>query len=203
SDGFPADEMAASIAAGKHDHLIEVIGQLTGHPEQKSGLLLSLIADDFKNLAGPPCLDSCTRDTYAEDSVFSLSQLLTITDAIASAAAHLHQEGITHGDLYGHNILINDAAHCLLGDFGAATLYKEMNPQLNHAIERIEVRAFGCLLEELLHRINPDSVAGDVDVVNGLLQLQQRCLAENTKQRPAFADIHQAIMVLKSAKNIL
>jgi len=203
SDGFPADEMEASIAAGKHDHLIEVIGQLTGHPEQKSGLLLSLIADDFKNLAGPPCLDSCTRDTYAEDSAFSLSQLLSITDAIASAAAHLHKEGITHGDLYGHNILINDDAHCLLGDFGAATLYKAMDPKLSHAIERIEVRAFGCLLEELLHRITSDSVSEDAAVVDKLLQLKQRCLAENTKQRPGFSDIHQTILGLKSTKNIL
>ncbi len=198
SDGFPVDEMAASMAAGHHDHLIEVIGKITGHPEQKDGLLLSLIADDFKNLAGPPCLDSCTRDTYAEDVSFALIDLLSISNAIASAAAHLHEDGIAHGDLYGHNILINDQSHCLLGDFGAATLYREMDPVLSHAIERIEVRAFGCLLEELLHRITPDSLAKDADMIGELLQLQHSCLAENTKQRPGFFEIHQCIAGIKS-----
>ncbi|MDX8384583.1 MAG: protein kinase, partial [Ghiorsea sp.] len=203
SDGFPADEMAASMAAGQHDHLIEVIGKLTGHPEQKDGLLLSLIADDFKNLAGPPCLDSCTRDTYADDVSFSLMDLLKIADAIASAAAHLHEDGIAHGDLYGHNILINDASHCLLGDFGAATVYKEMNPVLSHAIERIEVRAFGCLLQELLQLIKPDIVAEQTEAVNALRKLQQDCFAENTSQRPAFLDIHQVIVRIKSIYPII
>jgi len=38
SDGFPAEEMAACLAAGNHPHLIGVIGVLTGHPEGTSGL---------------------------------------------------------------------------------------------------------------------------------------------------------------------
>jgi len=198
SDGFPADEMAASMAAGQHDHLIEVIGKLTGHPEQKDGLLLSLIADDFMNLAGPPCLDSCTRDTYAKNASFSLTALLDITDAIASAAAHLHEDGIAHGDLYGHNILINDESHCLLGDFGAATLYKEMDPVLSHAIERLEVRAFGCLLEELLHRISMVEDEKERESVVRLEQLLQHCLEEITVRRPGFAEIHQTIAALKA-----
>jgi len=198
SDGYPADEMAASMAAGKHDHLIEVLGRLTGHPEQKDGLLLSLIADDFNNLAGPPSLDSCTRDTYADDAAFSLIEVLNITGAIASAAAHLHEDGIAHGDLYGHNILINDDAHCLLGDFGAATLYKDMDASLSHAIERLEVRAFGCLMEELLQRINIDELATQTEIFAKLQQLEQRCLSEHIKQRPGFIEIHQCLVSLKS-----
>ncbi len=198
SDGYPADEMAASMAAGKHDHLVEVIGKLKGHPEQKDGLLLSLIADDFNNLAGPPCLDSCTRDTYAKDARFSLIELLKITDAIASAAAHLHEDGIAHGDLYGHNILINDEAHCLLGDFGAATLYKDMDPKVSHAIERLEVRAFACLLEELLHRVKVDEQTSHADGMDKLQKLQRTCFSENIDQRPGFAEIHQLIISIES-----
>ena len=198
SDGYPADEMAASMAAGKHDHLIEVLGIITGHPDQKDGLLLTLIADDFNNLAGPPCLDSCTRDTYADDTAFSLIDVLNVTDAIASAAMHLHAYGIAHGDLYGHNILINDQADCLLGDFGAATLYKDMDRSLSHAIERLEVRAFGCLLEELLQRINSDELSRQGDTLATLMQLEKNCLSEDIKQRPGFAEIHQCIGSLKS-----
>jgi hypothetical protein len=37
SDGFPAEEMAACLAAGNHPHLIGVIGELSGHPEGSSG----------------------------------------------------------------------------------------------------------------------------------------------------------------------
>ncbi|MDQ6993327.1 MAG: leucine-rich repeat-containing protein kinase family protein [Mariprofundus sp.] len=194
SDGFPADEMAAAIAAGGHDHLIEVIGELTGHPEQKQGLLLALIADDFKNLASPPCLDSCTRDNYTEDASFTLKQLLTIACGIASAATHLHQQGIAHGDLYGHNILINEQSESLLGDFGAATRYKEMQPALSHAIERLEVRAFGCLLEELLNRIEPTDSTNHQPTIEKLQTLQQQCLQETTQLRPSFSTIHQVIM---------
>ncbi len=58
SDGSPLNEMAACIAAGRHAHLIEVLGQIAEHPEQQRGLVMELIAPDFRNLAGPPSLDS-------------------------------------------------------------------------------------------------------------------------------------------------
>lgn len=198
SDGFPADEMSASMHIGQHDNLVEVIGKLTGHPEQKDGLLLSLIADDFKNLAQPPCLDSCTRDTYHASAEFHLSELLSITRAIASAAVHLHQRGITHGDLYGHNILINDDSECILGDFGAASLYQHMDTQLSDAIEKIEVRAFGCLLEELLLRLTKADISKHASTIKQLKHLEQVCLNKTTNQRPAFSKIHAIISGLNS-----
>ncbi|MEB3362141.1 MAG: leucine-rich repeat-containing protein kinase family protein, partial [Synechococcaceae cyanobacterium] len=40
SDGFPATELAACLAAGNHAHLIGVIGVLSGHPEGTSGLVM-------------------------------------------------------------------------------------------------------------------------------------------------------------------
>jgi Serine/threonine protein kinase len=190
--------MAAAITAGRHDHLIEVIGQITGHPEEKSALALALIADDYRNLALPPCLDSCTRDNYHEETVFGLDELLNIARAIASVAAHLHASGIAHGDLYGHNILINQQAHCLLGDFGAATRYHGLAPELHHAIERIEVRAFGCLLEELLQRICPDDAASHHATIAQLQHLRDTCLIEDPKQRPAFAEIHRKVSTLRN-----
>ncbi|MDQ6960923.1 MAG: leucine-rich repeat-containing protein kinase family protein [Mariprofundaceae bacterium] len=194
SDGFPSDEMAASIAVGQHDNLVEVIGQLKGHPEQKNGLLLALISDDYQNLAGPPCLDSCTRDSYSAETSFTLMNILNISDAIASAAVHLHQAGITHGDLYGHNILINDAAHCLLGDFGAATFYHGMGAELSHAIERVEVRAFACLLEELLERVEDADDQAYAEIMAKLWSLQQASSDSITQNRPNFSAIHQQLL---------
>lgn len=196
SDGLPADEMAAAIAAGQHKSLVELLGKLVGHPEQKSGLLLALIDKDFKNLAGPPSLESCIRDIYDAERRFTLQEVLNVVDGVASAAMHLHERRIMHGDLYAHNILINRAADCLLGDFGAATLYNNMNAEMAAALERLEVRAFGCLLEELLVRLDTkDQRDGDV-VVAQLAALQQECMAERMEQRPGFAGVLAVIVSL-------
>lgn len=193
SDGHPGDEMCASIAAGQHKNLVSLLAKLVGHPEQKSGLLLALIDKDFNNLAGPPSLQSCTRDTYAKEHSFTIQALLNIIDGIASAAKHLHERCIMHGDLYGHNILINQAADCLLGDFGAATIYKSLPIHMAGQLERLEVRAFGCLLEELLERLDSDDRLANVEVVEKLDCLQQNCMDEQVEQRPEFSEIFAVI----------
>jgi Leucine-rich repeat (LRR) protein len=196
SDGLPEDEMKASIAAGQHKNLVTLLAKLIGHPQQKSGLLLDLIDKDFANLAGPPSLDSCTRDIYETDQCFSLQAVLNIVDGIASAAMHLHERDIMHGDLYGHNILLNQAADCLLGDFGAATIYNGLSVEMASALERLEVRAFGCLVEELLHRLEAADRDNYAEVVGQLNDLQQRCMAVVVMQRPSFCQLLQRIEAL-------
>jgi len=191
SDGFPADEKAASILAATHPHLVEVVGELKDHPEQKDGLILGLIPSSYHNFADPPSLLSCTRDTYADSVTFSPAQVVRISDAVAGVAAHLHQKHINHGDLYGHNILINDDAHCLLSDFGAASIYTALDADDYAAIERLEVRAFGCLLEDMLSRMG--EYDDDARVVLTLHNLKISCLQEDTKQRPLFASIVQQL----------
>nr|BFE89852.1 hypothetical protein GCM10020185_03880 [Pseudomonas brassicacearum subsp. brassicacearum] len=117
SDGSPLHEMHACITAGRHPNLIEVLGQVAGHPEQQAGLVMALIEPSYRNLAGLPSLASCSRDVYADELRLSAPAALRIAHGIASVAAHLHRQGITHGDLYGHNILCDDQGDCLLGDF--------------------------------------------------------------------------------------
>jgi Leucine-rich repeat (LRR) protein len=90
SDGLPADEMAASLAAGCHDNLVNVLGKLSNEPQEKLGLVFSFIPPHYKNLGQPPDFDTCTRDTYSASASFSLPVILRITKGIASAAAHLH-----------------------------------------------------------------------------------------------------------------
>ncbi|MEX5537456.1 leucine-rich repeat-containing protein kinase family protein [Pseudomonas syringae] len=185
SDGSPLNEMAACIAAGRHTQLIEVLGQISGHPEQQRGLVMALIAPDFGNLAGPPSLESCSRDVYASDTRFSLPVLLRLAEGIASVTAHLHARGITHGDLYGHNILVQEDGNCLLSDFGAASFHPSAG--LGEALERIETRAFGILLGELLERCEADPQ--DQDVMAGLTALQASCVQPDCQQRPSLAEI--------------
>ena len=182
SDGSPLHEMQACIAAGLHPNLIKVRGRVVGHPDDQSALVMDLIEPSYRNLAALPSLASCTRDIYTADTRFSLDVALRMARAIASVAAHLHRHGITHGDLYGHNILWNEAGECLLGDFGAASFHATADTLETRALQRIEVRAFGVLLGELLERV--DGQVGDE-----LLALQQNCCQPDVLARPCFEDI--------------
>ena len=189
SDGLPIDEMQACIAAGSHPNLVTVLGQLVNHPNATAGLVLSLIPPDYKNLGHPPSLETCTRDIYPPDTVFSLADILCIAEGIASAVAHLHRQGIMHGDLYAHNILVNHHGHGLFGDFGAASLYDAIAPSNGQALERLEVRALGCLLEDLLDHCDQQDAVSHAKVMARLRLLQQDCMHPTPCLRPLFASI--------------
>lgn len=158
SDGLPRSEMAASIAAGAHPNIVAVEGRLTDHPDAAQGLVLRRIPPGYQNLAAPPSLASCTRDVYAHDSRFSAAQALAIAAAMASAVAHLHRQGLVHGDLYAHNILVDADGGSLLGDFGAASFLPTDDPQRADALQRIDRRALGCLIDELARRCDDPGV---------------------------------------------
>ena len=152
SDGLPASEMAACLAAGAHPHLVRVEGRLVDHPAHAQGLVMQRIPDGFRNLAGPPSLESCTRDVYPEGTRFSAAQARAIAQGTAEALAHLHARGLVHGDLYAHNLLVDDAGFPLLGDFGAASFVPEDDPLRAEALRQIDRRALQHLLDELAQR---------------------------------------------------
>ena len=191
SDGLPLDEMQACIAAGSHPNLIKVLGQLSQPVEGKDGLVFSFISGDYANLGGPPSLETCTRDTYSENTSFTLPVILTIARGIASVAGHLHTRGLMHGDLYAHNILVNRQGESILGDFGAASLYDRATS--GQAFERLESRAFGCLLEDLLDRYVSENAARELALFQRLRALQQRCMASVPSERPLFSTINQLL----------
>ncbi len=78
SDGLPRCEMAVSLAAGRHPNLIGVVGRVSDHPSGMPTLVMTLIDPRFVNLAGPPSLDSCTRDVYPADLTFTPNALITM-----------------------------------------------------------------------------------------------------------------------------
>lgn len=192
SDGLPASEMAISTAVGKHPNLIEVFASVAEHPEGKMGLVMALVDASYGNLGGPPSLDSCTRDTYPADRRFSLAEVFKISLGMASVAEHLHSRGLMHGDFYAHNCLWDGKkGHCLLGDFGAGFPYPR-----EAGLERIEVRALGCLLEEMLCR--GDFETAELPVVYQLCALQNRCVSDDVNARPRFSAIHGELVELSA-----
>ena len=162
SDGLPGSEMAACIAADVHAHVIGVEGRIAGHPHGAQGLVMGLIPPRYRSLAGPPSLASCTRDVYAPELRFTGARARAIARGTRDALAHLHAQGLMHGDFYAHNILVDDDAHALLGDFGAASFLPEDDAARAEALKRVDRRALGVLIEELAQRCGEPAVLDDL-----------------------------------------
>ena len=188
SDGFPEHELAASRVAGRHPALCTPVAELSDHPQGTPGLLLPLIPHGHVPLAAPPSMDSCTRDVYETGWHIGATQALRSTQAIASAVAHLHRRGVMHGDLYAHNILWNpQSGDALLSDFGAATLLPADRPEQWRALLSLEVRALGCLFEELVVHAQGDTCDAPVWAV--LEGLAQACQRSDPAQRPTVDEV--------------
>lgn len=133
---------------------------------------------------------------------------------IASACCHLHYSiKLLHGDLYAHNILVSRTGMPLLTDFGAASFVPTNileNTQIEK-LEKIEVRAFSCLIEDLLSRLHEETVGlkvlshlqthndqpapdiipreSEVEVQRCLYVLMENCRVDEVLCRPQFAEI--------------
>ena len=187
SDGLPEREMAACLAAGGHPNLTGGLGRVIGHPEGADGLLMPLLPAGWRVLAGPPSLASCSRDIYDPALRLHPDRALRIARAAAGAAAHLHARGMIHGDLYAHNILWDGTAgEAVLSDFGAASGLPPGNE--GAALQRIEVRAWGVLLGELLDRCAPEPAA-----IDDLRSLEDACVQPDPRARPSMAEVSQAL----------
>jgi hypothetical protein len=194
SDGLPDCEMAACMHAGTHPHVVSAMARVSEHPEHKQALVMPLMAPEFVNLAGPPSLASCTRDVYPADKRLSWTATLRIAQGMASAAHHLHARGIVHGDLYAHNILHTAHGDARLSDFGAASFFDVREAALAHDLEKIEVRALGCLLEELATHC--DATPQEATPHQALAELAQQCLHNTHAQRPSLAQVCAALGAL-------
>ncbi len=122
-----------------------------------------------------------------------------------------------HGDLYAHNILVRPEFFLArdfaaipdpkLGDFGASFFYDATpsspeaapTPTVTTAtasgFEALEVRAFGCLVEELVSRVA--LVPGDAEAaVEALVDVQRACCAPVPATRPTFARVATQLAAL-------
>jgi len=190
SDGLPEEEMDINISLGHHDHLVDVFARVTEHPEGKDVLMLELIPPHYFNLGLPPTLQTCSRDVYKEGFTLTLTHALKILQAMASAAAHMHENGIMHGDFYAHNIMINDEANSILGDFGGASYFEPSHVEERNALERLEVRAFGCLVEEMLTLSRYDTHHSTREELETLKSV---CLSTPNEKRPLFKEIYEVL----------
>lgn len=183
SDGLPEREMAASLAAGPHPNLTGALGRVVAHPAGAQGLLMSLVPPHWRVLAGPPSPETCSRDVYDPGLRLDLRAAFGVARAVAAAAAHLHARGLLHGDLYAHNVLWDGTAgEAVLSDFGAASALPPGDR--GAALQRVEVRAWGLLLGELLALCPADAAGTD-----GLRALECACVQPDPGARPLMAEV--------------
>lgn len=187
SDGLPEREMEACLAAGAHPNLTGALGRITGHPDGADGLVMPLLPPGWRVLAGPPSLASCSRDVYDPAFRFAQAALLRLVRGIAAGLAHLHARGLLHGDVYGHNILWDaETGAAVLSDFGAASVLPD--GAIGAALQRVEVRAFGLLLGEVL-----DRAPADFSDAAGLRDIERACVQADGRGRPAMAEVLRAL----------
>ena len=148
SDGYPEDELDACLAVGNHDNLVKPLAKVS-EPDC-SALVMGLIPADYVNLGMPPSLVSCTRDTFSSDVSFSIEKIAHIIEQVDNLAAHFCERKVSHGDLYAHNVLINEEGHVLCGDFGAASKYGNLSLEQQQGIEKIEQRALRFFIDDML-----------------------------------------------------
>jgi serine/threonine protein kinase len=188
TDGHPQDETYASILAGPAPNLIPIIGQIAGAPEGQRGLVMELIPPNFSVPGLPPDLIALTRDVIKGQ--LALPVVVTALRDVCAALKHLHQQGIMHGDVYAHNILMNPEGQAYMGDLGAASLYQTDTD--NGKRERIDVRGFGYLVDDLLAHVAPTSTAK----VEQLSNLRDGCLGYGAKAVTGFDTVLQALQGL-------
>jgi hypothetical protein len=150
SDGLPGCEIAATLRAGRHPHLVGVLGALADHPQDTPGLVLPRLAPQWKPLAGPPSMASCSRDVYSADLRLPADQARSVARAATAALDHLHSCGLSHGDLYAHNLLVDGEGRAVLSDLGAASLLPDDGTQ-RAALQALDRRALDILRDELAH----------------------------------------------------
>jgi serine/threonine protein kinase len=164
----------------------DTMAEICEHPQRQRGLVLQLVPKSYTVLAGPPSFETCTRDVFPETQKFSWCVIQKILTSVAAAALHLHEHGILHGDLYGHNTLVDQTGHGLLGDFGAATIYG-VGHDFGFLLERLEARAFGYMIDDLLCRC--DLNTSTPNSIEAAENLRRNCLLPNVHERPNFKQI--------------
>ncbi|MGY5797493.1 protein kinase [Rheinheimera faecalis] len=184
SDGCPKDEMNNYLNAGDHPNLIAVKAKLTDC--DLPGLVMELVPASFSVLGQPPSFDTCTRDTFTQGQNLTLLKLKQLAQQVVNVMAHLHQKQIVHGDLYAHNMLVNEDQQLYLGDFGAATALNALPKQQQQLFCALEVRAFGYWLLDMQSLLSVDESAEFEQRFAAMVQLSMQ---QKVSSRPGFQQL--------------
>ncbi len=121
TDGTVADEIAAMCAARNVEGA--VVAQGVTRIDGQAAVIMPLISVAYSQLAAPPDLCVYTRDRYSQTRTFTTDEATSLINTVQQTVQALHASGITHGDIYAHNLLYRADGDVVLNDFGAASLF--------------------------------------------------------------------------------
>lgn len=206
SDGTARGEWAVNRVAGSPGHEA-LVGLRGAFDLPRPGMLLELLSD-ASAAASPPSFATVTRDAIpslgGKGPTYRPGAAASVALAVASACEYLHSRGLLHGDVYLHNTLVvidgpdkacvSELREVRLSDFGAAAAVDEP------AFEKLEVRSFGWLLQDLLESLSEfaaDSSEGRI--VEALGKLRILCGGEVAAELPNFGTIANSLRQLPIA----
>ena len=110
-------ELAATLGVERFVREIEIAARLT-HPHILP-LFDSGDADGFLFYVMPFVAGESLRERLQRDTTMPLSEVLRLTEQIASALHHAHERGIIHRDIKPENVLVT-GDQAIVADFGIA-----------------------------------------------------------------------------------
>jgi serine/threonine protein kinase len=152
SDGNAVDEARIN---GLIDHplAISAIGVIMdGKEKTYRGMVMNLLSGTYP-LGKIPNFDTVTRDEgpSPHSKNLSMTQVYSVVWNVALVLEYIHSSiGVSHGDVYLHNVLRDGQFVARLSDWGASFVYNRDDAELTEMLERIEVLAFGRLVQDLL-----------------------------------------------------
>jgi hypothetical protein len=192
SDGNPSDE-AGINALVDHPLAISAIGIIKeGKDEAYKGMVMKLLSEAFP-FGKAPNFDTVTRDEGPSPHSANLTkkQVLSVVWNIASVLDYIHSSvGVSHGDVYLHNVLRDRLFTARLSDWGASFVYDRENIEMAGMFERIEVLAFGRLVQDLIDwHLDKSSQ----DLSGPMIELLASVLHRDQASRPNFRVIKEKI----------
>ncbi len=192
SDGRAEDELKVYGAVGRDGMEHRVVGSVALLQGDKKGAVMQKLPDNLDDLALPPTIVEVTQDrwdNWDKGTHFSKEFVMNVLTDVATALKYLHEDvGVAHGDVYAHNMKVDrHTGRVYLLDFGASYFTGEYAEKA----EKLEVRAYGVLIQEMMSKIDVD--LEDSSFVKVLEYLRAKCQNEDVHGRPKFADIYKTL----------
>lgn len=151
SDGNPADE-AAINGLINYPKAISAIGVIPSEGDDGvyKGMVMNLIKGTYP-MGKVPNFDTVTRDEgpAAHSANLKREKVILAVWNIASVLDYIHSIGVSHSDVYLHNVLRDGEFVARLSDWGASFVYNRGDADSAAMFEHIEVLAFGRLVQNL------------------------------------------------------
>jgi hypothetical protein len=201
SDGNASDE-AGINALIDHPLAISAIGIIKeGKDEAYKGMVMKLLSEAYP-FGKAPNFDTVTRDEGPSPHSANLTkkQVLSVVWNIASVLDYIHSiVGVSHGDVYLHNVLRDGLFTARLSDWGASFVYDRENIEIAGMIERIEVLAFGRLIQDLIDWHFDKS---SQELSGPMIELLASLLHRDQASRPNFQMIKEKLGGMSEFKGI-